>query len=104
MYQQLQKDLAYKKLETEKLNEIRSIASMRAIIELACCKYSNNDDPVVAIQEFVEKELNDTDWLEARLTELEGNSLMLEDVRRVLNDLSHELSKAVHNPNRQNMK
>ena len=93
------KDLAYKRLETEKLareSRIRAIATMSPFIEVACCHYSNKDNSKIAVQEFVQKELNNTEWLNARLTELEGNSLMLPDVRRALNELHNELSKGFY--------
>ena len=93
------KDLAYKRLETEKLareSRIRAIATMSPFIEVACCHYSNKDNSKIAVQEFVQKELNNTEWLNARLTELEGNTLMLPDVRRALNELHNELSKGFY--------
>ena len=102
-----EKNLAYNKLQTETLareSEIRGIATMRPFIELGCCNYTNNKNSTFSVQEFVKKELHDTEWLNARLTELEGNSLMLPVVKKELSDLYHELSKQIHHPELQNMK
>ena len=102
-----EKNMAYNKLQTETLareSEIRAIATMRPFIELGCCNYTNNKNSTFSVQEFVKKELHDTEWLNARLTELEGNSLMLPVVKKELSDLYHELSKQIHHPELQNMK
>ena len=88
----------------ERESEIRAIATMRPFIELGCCNYTNNNNATFSVKEFAKKELNDTRWLETKLIELEGNSLMLPYVKRELSDLYHELSKQIHHPNIQQMK
>ena len=94
------------KLEAELLakeSELRAVATMRPLIELGCCKYAKTTNSTVAVQTFVQNELDNQNstqkkWLTDTLTALEGNAMMLSDVKREFTDLYHELSKKIHHP------
>ena len=94
------KDIVYARLETENLartSEIFGITRMKPFIAVGCSIYTTNYNCKSAIEEFVRKELSHSEWVNARLTELEGNDFMLQDVRSVLNDLNDHLSKGNNN-------
>ena len=94
------------KLEAELLakeSELRAVATMRPLIELGCCKYAKTSNSTVAVQTFVQNELDNQNstqkkWLTDTLTALEGNAMMLSDVKREFTDLYHELLKKIHHP------
>ena len=83
-------------------SELRAIATMRPLLELYCCQFIGTTNRSAAVQNFINAVLlqnqNQRQWVENQVQALEGNTLLLADVKRELADLYHELSKQIHHP------
>ena len=85
-----------------KQSELRAIATMRLLLELYCCQFIGTTNRSTAVQNFINAKLlqnqNQRQWVENQVQALEGNTVLLADVKRELADLYHKLSNQTHHP------